>query len=125
MAMLHHAYQPYWRRHPFVTGTAVLLACWILAEGWNLTVAVAAAAMLALSLRRTRRARRIRYEGLRARAEFENRLAQWGDQRGVFGRYPPVQAGWFPDPVDRRQWRYFDGSMWTDRSARVAQTTGQ
>ena len=24
-----------------------------------------------------------------------------GDPRGVFGRYPPIQPGWFPDPRNR------------------------
>jgi len=51
--------------------------------------------------------------GLRARAEYEYRLSLAGDQRGLFGRYPPVQAGWFPDPQNRCQMRYFDGAMWT------------
>jgi hypothetical protein len=32
---------------------------------------------------------------------------------GLFGRYPPVQPGWFPDPQNRCQIRYFDGAMWT------------
>ncbi len=27
--------------------------------------------------------------------------------------YPPVQAGWFPDPQNRCQIRYFDGALWT------------
>lgn len=117
--MLYDAHQPFWRRHPIIAGTGVLLACWLLAEGWYLTAAVAAGVLLALSIRRTRRVRRIRHGALSARAEFENQLAQRGDQRGVFGRYPPIQAGWFPDPANRRRWRYFDGSMWT------GQTTGQ
>ncbi|HET6731270.1 DUF2510 domain-containing protein, partial [Mycobacterium sp.] len=38
---------------------------------------------------------------------------------GVFGRYPPVQAGWFPDPQNRSRMRYFDGALWT------GQTLGQ
>ncbi|WP_319455129.1 MULTISPECIES: DUF2510 domain-containing protein [unclassified Mycobacterium] len=116
--MLYHAQLPFWRRHPVVTSVAVFLAGWLLVDGWYLTVALAAGAVLLLAIRRTRRARRFRHAGLRARAEFEHRLAQWGDQRGVFGRYPPVQAGWFPDPANRWQWRYFDGSMWTNHAAR-------
>src|SRR6478672_6940718 len=116
--MLEHARSPFWRRHPIVTGAAAVLACWLWAEGWYLTVAIAASALLVLTIRRTLRARRIRHMELRARAEFEHRLAQRGDQRGVFGRYPPVQPGWFTDPVNRWQWRYFDGAVWTGYAAR-------
>ena len=57
--------------------------------------------------------RLLRSAGLRARADYEYRLSLAGDQRGVFGRYPPVQPGWFPDPQNRCQIRYFDGAMWT------------
>ena len=60
--------------------------------------------------------------GLRARAEYEHRLNLTGDPRGVFGRYPPVQPGWFPDPQNRYQLRYFDGGVWTPYTA---STVGQ
>jgi len=28
-----------------------------------------------------------------------------------------VPRGWFPDPNDARQWRYWDGSAWTEQIA--------
>jgi hypothetical protein len=71
-----------------------------------------------LFLSRRRKAIAIRDAGLRARADYEYRLSLRGDQRGVFGRYPPVQAGWFPDPQNRCQIRYFDGVMWTPHAVR-------
>lgn len=116
--MLDGVPKRYWRRHPVLTGMAALLAVWLLAEGWYLTVGVAAAVVLATTVRRTRRLRRIRHLTLLARAEFEHRLLLAGDQRGTFGRYPPVQPGWFPDPQNRWQWRYFDGAMWTGYAVR-------
>ena len=116
--MLYYAHQPFWRRHPVIAGTAVFLACWLLAEGWYVTVTLVAGAVLLFAIRRSTRARRVRHAGLRARAELEHRFAQWGDQRGVFGRYPPVQPGWFPDPQNRWQWRYFDGVSWTGYAVR-------
>lgn len=108
-----------WRRHPVLVGGAALLAGWMLLEGWYVTVGVVAAVVLLLTVRRARRNRRVRHAALLARAEFENRLTQLGDQRGVFGRYPPVQAGWYPDPAQSRwQWRYFDGALWTGYAVR-------
>ena len=55
---------------------------------------------------------------LRARADYDYRLSLAGDPRGLFGRYPPVQAGWFPDPQNRYQMRYFDGALWTGHALR-------
>jgi hypothetical protein len=59
--------------------------------------------------------------GLRARADYEHRLNVSGDLRGFYGRYPPVQPGWFPDPQNRSQLRYFDGALWTGYSAFTGQ----
>ena len=56
--------------------------------------------------------------GLRARAEYEHRLSVAGDPRGVYGRYPPVQSGWFADPQNGWQLRYFDGAVWTPYTSR-------
>ena len=109
---------PFWRRHRFVTGGAALMAFWWLANGWYEAVAVTAIAGLLLFVSRRRKALAIRDAGLRARAEYEYLLSLRGDQRGVFGRYPPVQAGWFPDPQNRCQIRYFDGVMWTPHAVR-------
>ena len=109
---------PFWRRHRFVTGGAALMAFWWLANGWYEAVAVTAIAGLLLYVSRRRKALAIRDAGLRARAEYEYLLSLRGDQRGVFGRYPPVQAGWFPDPQNRCQIRYFDGVMWTPHAVR-------
>jgi len=111
--------RPFWRRHPVVIGTVLLVTLWWLANGWYEALAVTAIAALLIVVRRRTRALARRDAGLRARADFEYRLSLAGDPRGVFGRYPPVQAGWFPDPQNRCQMRYFDGAMWT------GQTSGQ
>jgi hypothetical protein len=104
---------PFWRRHPVVTGTAALVTFWWVANGWYEAVAVTAIVGLLIFVSRRRKAHAIRDAGLRARADYEYRLSLAGDQRGLFGRYPPVQAGWFPDPQNRCQLRYFDGAIWT------------
>ncbi len=109
---------PFWRRHPWMSGTAALLTALLLFDGWYLTVGTAAALVLFVAVRRRMRALAIREAGLRARADYEYRLSLAGDPRGVFGRYPPVQAGWFPDPQNRLQMRYFDGAMWTRHAVR-------
>lgn len=36
---------------------------------------------------------------------------------------PP--AGWFPDPHDANQWRYWDGTQWTEHRAPRTQTTSE
>jgi hypothetical protein len=105
--------RPLWQRHPVVTGTAALVTFWWLVNGWYEAIAVTAIVGLLVVVDRRRRAHNIRDAGLRARADYEHRLSLAGDQRGVFGRYPPIQAGWFPDPQNRCQVRYFDGAMWT------------
>ncbi|MDT5328448.1 MAG: hypothetical protein QOF25_5600 [Mycobacterium sp.] len=116
--MLHHGYLPFWRRHPAFVGAAAVLACWFMANGWYWAVAISATAATLVAIRRVRRSRAHRHAGLRARADYENRLNRYGDPRGVFGRYPPVQPGWFPDPQNRWQWRYFDGTTWTGQAIR-------
>ena len=108
--------QPFWRRHPVVTGTALLVTSWWIANGWYEALSVTAIVGLLIFFGRRRRAHAIRDAGLRARADYEHRLSAAGDPRGVFGRYPPVQAGWFPDPRNRYQMRYFDGAMWTEHA---------
>jgi hypothetical protein len=105
---------PYWQRHPWFTGAAIFIVCSLLIHGWYVPfVAFALTAMLAHIARR-KRAQAIRDAGLRARADYEHRLILAGDPRGIYGRYPPVQSGWFPDPIYPRLLRYFDGSAWTD-----------
>jgi Protein of unknown function (DUF2510) len=111
--------RPFWRRHPVLTGVALLSAYWWLSNGWYEALAVVAIVGLLIVVRRRRRALARRDAGLAARAELEHRLSLAGDPRGVFGRYPPVQAGWFPDPQNRSRMRYFDGALWT------GQTLGQ
>lgn len=91
---------------------------WWLANGWYEAVTISAIAALLLFVNHRRKASAIRDAGLRARADYEYRLSLAGDQRGVFGRYPPIQAGWFPDPQNRWQLRYFDGVMWTGHVVR-------
>jgi len=115
--MLHHGYLPFWRRHPVFVGAAAVLTCWWLASGWYWAVAVSATAATLITIRRVRRSRAQRHAGLRARADYENQLTRFGDPRGIYGRYPPVSPGWFPDPANRYALRYFDGSAWTGHTA--------
>jgi hypothetical protein len=101
------------RRHPVLTGAGLLVISVWLWNGWYEAVAITALAGLLMFANHRRRALAIRDAGLRARAEYEHRLSLYGDPRGMFGRYPPVQAGWFPDPQSRCRIRYFDGAIWT------------
>lgn len=99
-------------------GVAIVVAfCWALASGWYLTAAAMAAAVATITVRRALRAARGRRAALRARADYEHTLSLAGDPRGLYGRFPPVQPGWFPDPGQVRQWRYFDGAFWTGHVA--------
>jgi hypothetical protein len=100
-----------------MTCAAVLVACWLALNGWYVTLAVLTIAGLLIFSKRRRRAVALRDAGLRARADYEHRLRLAGDPRGIFGRYPPVQAGWFPDPQNRSLMRYFDGAAWTPYAA--------
>jgi hypothetical protein len=109
--------RPFWRRHPVVTATALALIAWQLLAGWYVTVALTAIVGLTVVVRRRLRANAIRDAGLRARADYEYRLSLAGDARGIYGRYPPLQSGWFPDPQNRRVMRYFDGVTWTTYAA--------
>jgi hypothetical protein len=110
--------RPFWQRHSWLTGTAAVLAVWLVWSGSHVVVAAAGIAWLAIAVRRRWRANARRDAGLRARADFEHRLNLAGDPRGFYGRYPPVQqAGWFQDPQNRYQLRYFDGGLWTGYTA--------
>ena len=100
-----------------MAAAAVALTGWLLWTGAQLFVAVVALGWLGITLRKRSRANALRDAGLRARAEYEHRLSLRGDPRGLYGRYPPVQAGWFPDPTNRSQLRYFDGGVWTGYTA--------
>jgi hypothetical protein len=111
--LYQHVRRPFWRRHPVVTGAAALLTFWWLLNGWYEALAVTAIVGLLIFVRRRTRALARRDAELRARAEYEHRLSLVGDPRGVFGRYPPLQLGWFPDPQNPYQIRYFDGALWT------------
>jgi len=92
---------------------AVLLVAWHVWIGWTVPVAIMVITALLLWVRHRRR-ELLRHEAaLRARAEFEHRMALAGDQRGIFGRFPPVQPGWFNDPVYPQWVRYYDGELWT------------
>ncbi|MET4429075.1 DUF2510 domain-containing protein [Mycolicibacterium sp. 624] len=123
--MLYPVNSRFWRRHPALVAGSVALAVWLSLQGWYATLAVLTTAATLIAIRRTRRARSIERAGLRARAEFENRLTGYGDPRGVFGRYPPARAGWFTDPVSQWRLRYFDGWAWTGHTAVRPQTFGQ
>jgi len=109
-------HRSFWRRHPVVTAAAVVLPCWLLLNvllNGGAMVAVVVMVGLFIVVRRRVRALEVRDAGLRARADYEHRLRLAGDPRGLYGRYPPVQAGWFPDPQNRSQMRNFDGALWT------------
>ena len=115
--MLYHRPRPhFWQRHPWMSGTGALLLGWLLLNGLYLPAAVMALIVLLIVARGHRRAAESRDAGLRARADYEHRLTLSGDPRGMYGRYPPVQAGWFPDPHNPRQLRYFDGALWTQHA---------
>jgi Protein of unknown function (DUF2510) len=116
--LYQHVRSQFWRRHPVVTGAALLLTFWWLMNGWYEALAVTAIVGLLIFVRGRRRALAHRDAALRARAEYEHRLNLAGDPRGVFGRYPPLQPGWFPDPQNPYQMRYFDGAWWTPHAIR-------
>jgi Protein of unknown function (DUF2510) len=109
---------PFWRRHPVIAGTVLLMTTWWIINGWYEAVAVTAIVAMLIFIARRRRALVIRDAGLRARADYEHRLSLAGDPRGLYGRYPPVAAGWFPDPQNGYQMRYFDGQAWTQHATR-------
>jgi hypothetical protein len=108
---------PFWQRHPFTTVVVVLCGTWLLMNGFYPVVAAAAGVAALITARRYRQVRAIHRAGLRARADLEHRLAITGDPRGIYGRFPPVQAGWFADPGHARQIRYYDGAAWTRHTA--------
>lgn len=105
--------RPFWQRHPLMASAGIALTAWLLWQGAHLLVAVALLAWFSLIVRSRIRAKARRDAGLRARADYEHRLNLSGDLRGIYGRYPPVQPGWFPDPQNRCGLRYFDGAVWT------------
>lgn len=121
MMLYQRVRQPIWQRHPLLAAAGIVVTVWLIWAGAHLLVAVVGVAWLGLALRRRGRANARRDAGLRARAEYEHRLNLHGDPRGVYGRYPPVQPGWFPDPQDRSQLRYFDGGLWTGYTASTGQ----
>ena len=119
--LYQRVHQPFWRRHPLASCAAAVAAIWLWGSGAHLLVAVTGCVWLAILIRRRARANAVRDAGLRARAEYEHRLNLSGDPRGIYGRYPPVQPGWFPDPQNRCQLRYFDGGVWTGYTAATGQ----
>jgi hypothetical protein len=90
LMIYQHVRRPFWRRHPVVTGAALLLAFWWLTNGWYEALAVTAIVGLFLFVRHRRRDLAHRDAGLRARADYEHRLILAGDPHGLYGRYPPV-----------------------------------
>ena len=99
-----------------MTAVALTTVAWWLWQGWYEPLVLTGALVVLLVVSRRRKAAAIRDAGLTARAEYEHRLSLAGDPRGMFGRYPPVQAGWHPDPWNPRLMRYFDGAVWTTHS---------
>ena len=115
--LYQHVRRHFWQRHPLVSVAGAALTVWLLWHGALVVVAVVGLAWLGLVIRGRIRANARRDAGLRARAEYEHHLNLSGDPRGVYGRYPPVQPGWFPDPQNRWLLRYFDGGVWTSYMA--------
>jgi hypothetical protein len=113
--------RPFWQRHPLAVATGVVLTTWLLYSGAHVFVALIALGWLGLALRRRSRTNARRDAGLRARAEYEHGLSLRGDPRGIYGRYPPVQPGWYRDPQNRSHLRYFDGAVWTVHRASTGQ----
>lgn len=115
--MLYQHVRPFWRRHPAVSVIVLAMTSWWLWHGWYQALALTAVVGLLVGFSRHRRAAAVRDAGLAARAEYEHRLSLAGDPRGTFGRYPPVQPGWYPDPQHQARYRcrlrYFDGAVWT------------
>lgn len=109
--------RPFVQRHPWLTAGSLLCLAWLITHGAYGEAVIAATGIGLIAARRHRRSRDIRRAGLRARADLEHHLALAGDPRGTFGRFPPVQPGWFTDPVDRSRIRYFDGAAWTGHLA--------
>lgn len=111
--LYQHVPRPFARRHPVLTVTAAAtMTCWLLL-GWYEALAIVARISVLVVARRRRRAAAIRDAGLRARADYENRLTAFGDPRGVYGRYSPYRPNWYPDPENPCLLRYFDGAAWT------------
>ena len=106
-------HQPFPRRHPVMTAVALTTVAWWLWQGWYEPLVLTGALVMLVIVSRRRKTAAIRDAGLKARAEYEHRLSLAGDPRGMFGRYPPVQAGWHTDPWNPRLMRYFDGVAWT------------
>jgi hypothetical protein len=117
MMLYQRVRRPVWRRHPLLAATGVVIVAWLLWHGAYPVVAVASLLWLGLAVRSRRRANALRDAGLRARADYEHTLSVRGDPRGLYGRFPPVQPGWFPDPENRSRLRYFDGGVWTAYTA--------
>ncbi len=115
--LYQHVRRPFWQRHPLLAAAGVIVTGWLLWHGAVVFVAVVGLAWLFLVARRRSRANARRDAGLRARAEYEHRLNLCGDPRGIYGRFPPVQPGWFPDPQNPCRLRYFDGGVWTSYTA--------
>lgn len=108
-----HVQRPFLRRHPVVTAAAATTLTWWLWQGWYEAVALVVVVGLFVVVRRRRHAAAIRDAGLRARADYENRLSAAGDPRGLYGRYTPAWPNWYPDPQNPCRLRYFDGAAWT------------
>jgi hypothetical protein len=115
--LYQHTRPSFWRRHPLITGAAAIIVCWQLMSASYVVVAVEVAVVLAIVVDRRQRALAKRNAGLAARADYEHRLRLAGDPRGIYGRYPPIQPGWFADPRNPWLLRYFDGAFWTGHTA--------
>lgn len=116
--------QRFWLRHRWLAASTLLGGLWLVSHADPGTYPVIIGFALAtayFALRRYRHARAITRAGLRARADLEHRLTLTGDLRGIFGRFPPQRAGWFPDPwAGTPRIRYFDGVAWTGYTSAAA-----
>jgi hypothetical protein len=116
--LYQHARPPFWQRHPWITGATAFGVLWVFLHAAYPVIAATAIVGLMIYIGRRRRASAQRDAALRARADYEYRLNLAGDPRGIYGQYPPVLAGWFPDPQRPWQLRYFDGAAWTGYTVR-------
>ena len=115
-------YQPVHRpsRQRLMTAAGLLVAVWLLWNGAYVFVAVVGLSWLGITAQTQkgqRATRRRTARTCRIRTPAEPR----GRSEGIYGRYPPVQPGWFPDPQNRSQLRYFDGGSWTGYTACTGQ----
>ena len=97
----------------------LLCGTWLLMNGSYTVVAAAAGVVAVITARRYRRARAIRRAGLRARADFEHRLAWPATRAASSAAIRPCSRAGSPIRKTVLQMRYFDGALWTPYAGRA------